>query len=158
MWLDIFQGKGTWETLSGRIFINPRTDFSNRLWTNRKRLDRSIYERISPINIQPHLLKQTRNHKFEGKVNRQCWERSINGSLLTDYWCTLSVHNMACAIKTFYIVRAYFARRQFVLNWYIYMNVVDVPWHVIVQFTGCRRYWWHVSPYIITFFDTIVQM
>ena len=58
---------------------------------------------------------------------------SIIGSLLTDYWCTPRARNMVHAGVMFYIVRTYFARTQFGVNWHIYINVEDVPWHIITR-------------------------
>ena len=57
------------------------------------------------------------------KVKSIYWKKSINRSLLTDYWCTPSARNMARAREVFYIVRAYFARKQFCVNWKIYINL-----------------------------------
>ena len=65
---------------------------------------------------------------------------------------------MASAGEVIYIVRAYLARRKFGVNWHIYMNVEDVTWNIIVKISGHWKYCWHMSPCIVTLYDTIVQM
>ena len=87
-----------------------------------------------------------------------CWENSINRILLNDYWCTLIARNMARAGDMLYIVRAYLARRQFGVNWHIYMYVEDAPWHIIVRIPGHQRHCWHVTLCIVTFYDIIVKI
>ena len=51
------------------------------------------------------------------------WWESINVILLTDYLCMSSAWNMARSEEILYIVCAYFARTQFGVNLYIYMNI-----------------------------------
>ena len=41
-----------------------------------------------------------------------------------------------CLDEVFYIVRAYFARKQFGVNLHICMNIEEIPWHVIVRMPG----------------------
>ena len=43
-----------------------------------------------------------------------CWEKSIIGSLLTEYVCTPIARNMERYGEMVYIVRSYFTCRQFV--------------------------------------------
>ena len=42
--------------------------------------------------------------------------------------------------EMFYIVRAYFTHIQFGVHLQMYMNVEDVPWHIIVQMKGHLGY------------------
>ena len=92
-------------------------------------------------------------------IFHMCFGRSLlTESLLTDYWCTPSARTMEHSWEVFYIAHAYFSRIQFGVNWHIFMNVEYVPWYIIFRMTVHWRYFWHVSPCIITLYDTIVQM
>ena len=51
-----------------------------------------------------------------------------------------------------------FRTKTFGVNWHICMNVEDVPWNIIVQMLEHWRYFLHVSPCIVTLYDTIVQI
>ena len=92
--------------------------------------------------------------KLSGDKGNQgvCWGEYINVSLLTDYWCTLSALNMARAGEMSYIVRAYFARRQFGVN----LTHLHERWrHSLVYYCPNSRTWKLLLPYNTIYCDIL---